>query len=102
MTINDGKKLTVPSLIGLPVRKVIEAAAIAGLDVQIIGNGTAREQGPALRTQVPAGDQDHRALRPLKGRVTLSNLNPSTINHNMKWKDLAKEVATVESAGDSA
>jgi cell division protein FtsI (penicillin-binding protein 3) len=55
VTISDGKKLTVPSLIGLPVRKVIEAASIAGLDVQIVGNGTAREQAPAPGTQVPIG-----------------------------------------------
>ena len=55
ITISDGKKLTVPSFIGLPVRKVIEAAGIAGLDVQIVGNGTAREQAPAPGTQVPTG-----------------------------------------------
>ena len=55
VTISDGKKLTVPSLIGLPVRKVIEAAAAAGLDVQITGSGTAREQAPAPGTQVPPG-----------------------------------------------
>ncbi len=55
VTISDGKKLTVPSLLGLPVRKVIEAAAAAGLDVQVVGSGTAREQAPAPGTQVPTG-----------------------------------------------
>ncbi|MGA7858151.1 MAG: penicillin-binding protein, partial [Terracidiphilus sp.] len=55
VTINDGKKLTVPSLVGLPMRKVIEVAAAAGLDVQITGNGTAREQAPSPGTQVPVG-----------------------------------------------
>jgi len=55
LTINDGKKLSVPTLIGLPVRKVIETASAAGLDVQIIGSGTAREQAPAPGTQVPIG-----------------------------------------------
>jgi cell division protein FtsI (penicillin-binding protein 3) len=55
VTISDGKKLTVPSLVGLPVRKVIECAAAAGLDVQIMGNGTAREQAPVPGTQVPTG-----------------------------------------------
>ena len=55
MTIHDGKQITVPTLIGLPVRKVIEAAAAAGLDVQITGSGTAREQAPAPGTQVPLG-----------------------------------------------
>jgi cell division protein FtsI (penicillin-binding protein 3) len=55
LTIHDGKQITVPTLIGLPVRKVIEAAAAAGLDVQITGRGTAREQAPAPGTQVPTG-----------------------------------------------
>ncbi len=55
ITISDGKKLTVPSLIGLPIRKVIEMAAAAGLDVQVTGSGTAREQAPAPGTQVPPG-----------------------------------------------
>lgn len=55
LTINDGKRLAVPTLIGLPVRKVIETASAAGLDVQIIGSGTAREQAPAPGTQVPIG-----------------------------------------------
>jgi cell division protein FtsI (penicillin-binding protein 3) len=55
VTIGDGKRLTVPSLVGLPVRKVIEAAAAAGLEVQIKGSGTVREQAPAPGTQVPTG-----------------------------------------------
>ena len=55
VTISDGKRLTVPSLVGLPVRKVIEGAAAAGLEVQIKGSGTVREQAPAPGTQVPAG-----------------------------------------------
>jgi len=55
VTINDGKKLTVPTFIGLPVRKVIETAAAAGLDVEIVGSGTVREQAPVPGTQVPIG-----------------------------------------------
>ncbi|MGB7548878.1 MAG: penicillin-binding transpeptidase domain-containing protein [Terracidiphilus sp.] len=55
VTISDGKKLTVPSLVGLPMRKVIEAAAAAGLDVEVRGSGIAREQAPAPGTQVPRG-----------------------------------------------
>jgi cell division protein FtsI/penicillin-binding protein 2 len=55
VTINDGKKLAVPTLIGLPVRKVIETASAAGLDVEIVGSGSAREQAPAPGTQVPIG-----------------------------------------------
>jgi cell division protein FtsI (penicillin-binding protein 3) len=55
VTIDDGKMLAVPTLVGLPVRKVIETASAVGLDVQIIGNGTAREQAPVPGTQVPIG-----------------------------------------------
>jgi len=49
------KNLRVPSLIGLPVRKVIEQAAAAGLEVQITGNGTVREQAPAAGSMVAPG-----------------------------------------------
>jgi len=55
VTISDGKKLTVPSLVGLPLRKVIEMAATAGLNVEIVGDGIAREQAPAPGTKVPNG-----------------------------------------------
>ena len=55
VTIGDGQKITVPTLIGLPIRKVIETAAAAGLDVQITGDGIAREQAPAPGTKVPTG-----------------------------------------------
>jgi cell division protein FtsI (penicillin-binding protein 3) len=53
----DPKTLRVPSLIGLPVRKVIELAGAAGLEVQITGNGTVREQAPAPGTMVAPGTQ---------------------------------------------
>jgi cell division protein FtsI (penicillin-binding protein 3) len=53
--IKEGKKLRVPSLIGLPVRKVIEQASIAGLEVEINGNGIVREQAPAAGTMVAPG-----------------------------------------------
>ena len=55
VTIADGKTLRVPSLIGLPVRKVIEQAAAAGLEVQITGSGIVREQAPAAGSMVPPG-----------------------------------------------
>lgn len=55
VTISDGKRLTVPTLVGLSMRQVIEAADASGLDVQIVGSGTAREQAPAAGTQVPTG-----------------------------------------------
>jgi cell division protein FtsI (penicillin-binding protein 3) len=53
--VSSGNALRVPSLIGLPVRKVIEQAAAAGLEVEISGNGTVREQAPAPGTMVPPG-----------------------------------------------
>ncbi len=37
------------------MRKVIEMTAAAGLEVQINGSGTVREQAPAPGTQVPTG-----------------------------------------------
>jgi cell division protein FtsI/penicillin-binding protein 2 len=51
------KTLKVPSLVGLPVRKVIEQAEAAGLTVQISGNGTVREQAPLAGTMVATGTQ---------------------------------------------
>jgi cell division protein FtsI (penicillin-binding protein 3) len=57
VTVADAKRLRVPSLIGLPVRKVIEQAAAVGLEVQITGNGTVREQAPAAGTMVAPGTQ---------------------------------------------
>jgi cell division protein FtsI (penicillin-binding protein 3) len=55
VTIGDAKRLRVPSLVGLPMRKVIELAAAAGLEVQINGSGSVREQAPAAGTLVPPG-----------------------------------------------
>jgi cell division protein FtsI (penicillin-binding protein 3) len=55
VTITAGKTLRVPSLIGLSVRKVIEQAAAAGFEVQIIGNGAVREQIPAPGAMVASG-----------------------------------------------
>jgi cell division protein FtsI (penicillin-binding protein 3) len=55
--ISDAKKLKVPSLVGLPMRQVIVHAAAAGLDVQISGSGTVREQAPAAGTLVASGTQ---------------------------------------------
>ncbi len=55
VTVSDGKKFSVPTLVGLPIRSVIEMTAAAGLQVQISGRGTVREQAPAPGTQVPTG-----------------------------------------------
>ena len=53
--MNTDNQLKVPSLVGLPMRKVIEVASSAGLEVQVKGNGTVREQAPAAGTLVPPG-----------------------------------------------
>ena len=55
VSVSDGKKLSVPTLVGLPIRAVIEMTAAAGLQLQINGSGTVREQAPAPGTQVPSG-----------------------------------------------
>jgi cell division protein FtsI (penicillin-binding protein 3) len=55
VAISDGKKLNVPSLVGLPIRTAIEMSAMQGLQVQITGSGTVREQAPAPGTKVPSG-----------------------------------------------
>jgi cell division protein FtsI (penicillin-binding protein 3) len=48
-------ELKVPLLVGMPVRQVIEAAATAGLEVQVTGSGTVREQAPAAGSMVAPG-----------------------------------------------
>ncbi len=55
LTISDGRKLVVPVLVGLPVREVIETAASAELNVEIVGSGTARQQAPAPGAKVSTG-----------------------------------------------
>jgi cell division protein FtsI (penicillin-binding protein 3) len=55
--VDESKKRRVPLLIGLPVRKVIELASAAGLEVQVSGSGTVREQAPAAGTMVAPGTQ---------------------------------------------
>ncbi|MDR3723245.1 MAG: penicillin-binding protein [Terracidiphilus sp.] len=51
----DVKRLRVPSLTGLPVRRVIEQAGAAGLNVQITGSGVCHQQSPEPGAIVPAG-----------------------------------------------
>ena len=47
----------VPSLIGLPVRQVVEQAALAGLNLQVTGRGLVRSQEPAAGSAVQPGTQ---------------------------------------------
>ena len=55
MVVDASKRVAVPSFVGQSLRKVVEQAGIAGLSVQVLGNGTAREQAPAPGTLVPSG-----------------------------------------------
>ena len=55
VTVSEAKQLRVPSLVGLSVRDVIVQAAAAGLDVDVTGSGTAREQAPVAGTMVAEG-----------------------------------------------
>jgi cell division protein FtsI (penicillin-binding protein 3) len=56
--VTDAKhRITVPSFVGASVRQVVERAGTAGLAVQLLGNGLAREQAPAAGTMVPIGTE---------------------------------------------
>jgi cell division protein FtsI (penicillin-binding protein 3) len=52
---SGGNTIKVPSLIGLPVRQVVEQAAIAGLNLSVEGRGLVRSQQPAAGSQVHPG-----------------------------------------------
>ena len=49
--------IAVPSFIGKNLRIAIEAAQDAGLDLQAIGSGVAREQSPQPGAHVAAGSR---------------------------------------------
>jgi cell division protein FtsI (penicillin-binding protein 3) len=53
----EGKMVKVPALVGMPVRQVVEQAALAGLTLQVQGRGLVRSQEPEAGTQVQAGTQ---------------------------------------------
>jgi cell division protein FtsI (penicillin-binding protein 3) len=55
VVMNVGKQVHVPSFVGMSIRQVIEAAAGAGLGVEVAGSGTVREQAPAAGTLVAPG-----------------------------------------------
>jgi cell division protein FtsI (penicillin-binding protein 3) len=57
VVVDAGKRVAVPSFVGLPVRSVIEHAEAMGLGVQVLGSGIAREQVPAAGTMVPLGTE---------------------------------------------
>ncbi len=53
--VDVGNSVVVPSLLGKSLRSAIEAAQEAGLELEAIGSGIAREQSPAAGTRIPAG-----------------------------------------------
>jgi cell division protein FtsI (penicillin-binding protein 3) len=56
--VTDAKhRVAVPSFAGASVRQVVERAGTAGLAVQLLGNGLARDQAPAAGTLVPLGTE---------------------------------------------
>lgn len=55
VTISSAKPIAVPSFTGLSVRQVIEKAASSGLQIEIVGDGTVRQQAPAPGAMVPPG-----------------------------------------------
>jgi cell division protein FtsI (penicillin-binding protein 3) len=55
VTISEAKQLRVPSLVGLSMRDVVLQANTAGLEVEIAGSGTAREQAPMAGSMVAEG-----------------------------------------------
>jgi cell division protein FtsI (penicillin-binding protein 3) len=57
VSLPAGKTIKVPSLIGMPVRQVVEQVATAGLNLQVEGRGLVRSQEPAAGSQVPPGAQ---------------------------------------------
>ncbi|CAN5642061.1 penicillin-binding protein [soil metagenome] len=55
--VASGNRVAVPEFNGAALRSVVERAGSAGLRVQPVGNGLAREQYPAAGTMVPAGTE---------------------------------------------
>ncbi|MFI5109979.1 MAG: PASTA domain-containing protein [Terriglobales bacterium] len=47
--------LVVPSLIGKPVRAAVELAQETGFEIDVIGDGVAREQAPAAGSRIAPG-----------------------------------------------
>jgi len=57
----EGGGLVVPSLIGKPVRAAVEMAQEAGFEIDVVGDGLAREQAPPAGTRIAPGG--HVAVR---------------------------------------
>ena len=57
VVVGSGPRVSVPVFVGAALRSVVERAGAAGLRVQPVGSGLAREQMPAAGTIVPAGTE---------------------------------------------
>jgi cell division protein FtsI (penicillin-binding protein 3) len=57
VVVNAGARVGVPSFVGEPLRVAVESATSAGLALQIVGSGIAREQVPAPGSMVPPGTE---------------------------------------------
>ena len=55
--VDSGRKVAVPAFEGHGLRLAVEEAGAAGLRVQPVGSGLARDQAPAAGTMVPAGTE---------------------------------------------
>jgi cell division protein FtsI (penicillin-binding protein 3) len=57
IVVDAQNRIGVPSFVGEPLRVAIETASTAGLALQIVGSGIAREQVPAAGSMVPPGTE---------------------------------------------
>jgi len=57
VVVDASRRVAVPSFEGASLRTVVERADNAGLRVQPVGSGLAKEQAPAAGTMVPAGTE---------------------------------------------
>ncbi len=57
VVVDTGQRVAVPAFEGSALRGVVERAGAAGLRVEPIGSGLAREQAPAAGTMVPPGTE---------------------------------------------
>jgi cell division protein FtsI (penicillin-binding protein 3) len=57
IVVDAQSRIGVPSFLGEPLRVAIETASTAGLALQIVGSGIAREQVPAAGSMVPPGTE---------------------------------------------
>jgi cell division protein FtsI (penicillin-binding protein 3) len=55
VVLDVGGGILVPSLLGKPLRAALESAQEAGIEIDVIGTGVAREQSPPPGSRITAG-----------------------------------------------